>query len=221
MVVRFNFSSVLQIWYVEYGYLEVFRESLEIRDNENRLYLLRVNKVCHMHLYFCLVTGTVKDPDCIQADSEDLSDYVNAQADINLRWAHIQCCRECCVLVPIYLVFTLRIWIHFLLTVFLLIFVLLPLDTSKTMLDEWQTILWSLIWVWTICSGLSVWILRINAAVWKPRFTTKIYLYNVDPLKPHFYIVKLRFTGVYIIFLISAQKYRLWILVRTASARRF
>ena len=35
---------------------------------------------------------------------------------------------------------------------------------------------------------------------------TKTYLYNSDPLKPHFYIVKLRFTGVYIIFLISAQK---------------
>ena len=34
---------------------------------------------------------------------------------------------------------------------------------------------------------------------------TKMYLYNFDPLKPHFYIVKLGFTGVYIIFLISAQ----------------
>ena len=32
-----------------------------------------------------------------------------------------------------------------------------------------------------------------------------------------FYIVKLGFTGVYIIFLISAQKHRLWVLVRTAS----
>ena len=40
-----------------------------------------------------------------------------------------------------------------------------------------------------------------------------------DPLKPHFYIVKPGFTGVYIIFLISAQKYRLWVLVRTP--RRF
>ena len=30
---------------------------------------------------------------------------------------------------------------------------------------------------------------------------TKTYLYNCDPLKPHFYIVKLGFTGVYIIFL--------------------
>ena len=38
---------------------------------------------------------------------------------------------------------------------------------------------------------------------------TKMYLYNFDPLKPHFYIVKLGFTGVYIIFLISAQKHRL------------
>ena len=34
---------------------------------------------------------------------------------------------------------------------------------------------------------------------------TKTYLYNFDPLKPHFYIVKLGLTGVYIIFLISAQ----------------
>ena len=34
---------------------------------------------------------------------------------------------------------------------------------------------------------------------------------------PHFYIVKLGFTGVYIIFLISAQKHWLWVLVRTAS----
>ena len=39
---------------------------------------------------------------------------------------------------------------------------------------------------------------------------TKTYLYNFDPRKPHFYIVKLGFTGVYIIFLISAQKHRLW-----------
>ena len=29
--------------------------------------------------------------------------------------------------------------------------------------------------------------------------------YNFDPLKPDFYIVKLGFAGVYIIFLISAQ----------------
>ena len=33
---------------------------------------------------------------------------------------------------------------------------------------------------------------------------TKTCLYNFDPLKPHFYIVQLGFTGVYTIFLISA-----------------
>ena len=44
---------------------------------------------------------------------------------------------------------------------------------------------------------------------------TKTHLYNFDPLKPHFYTVKLGFTGVYIIFLISAQKHRLWVPVRT------
>ena len=46
-------------------------------------------------------------------------------------------------------------------------------------------------------------------------YITKTCLYSFDPLKPHFYIVKLGFTGVYIIFLISAQKHRLWVLVRT------
>ena len=50
---------------------------------------------------------------------------------------------------------------------------------------------------------------------------TKTRLYNFDPLKPHCYIVKLEFTGVNIIFLIFAQKHRLWVPVRTASARRF
>ena len=38
-----------------------------------------------------------------------------------------------------------------------------------------------------------------------PIFITKTCLYNFNPLKPHLYIVKLGFTGVYIIFLISAQ----------------
>ena len=48
-------------------------------------------------------------------------------------------------------------------------------------------------------------------------FITKTCLYKFDPLKPHFYIVKLGLTGVYIILLIVAQNHRLWILVRTAS----
>ena len=36
-------------------------------------------------------------------------------------------------------------------------------------------------------------------------YITKTCLHNFDPLKPHFYIVKRGFTGVYIIFLISVQ----------------
>ena len=50
---------------------------------------------------------------------------------------------------------------------------------------------------------------------------TKTYLYNFDPLKPYIYIEKLGFTEVYSIFLISAQKHRLWVLVRNTSPRRF
>ena len=38
--------------------------------------------------------------------------------------------------------------------------------------------------------------------IWSEQNITKTRLYNFDPLKPHFYIVKLGFTGVYIIFLI-------------------
>ena len=49
------------------------------------------------------------------------------------------------------------------------------------------------------------------------RVASRKRLYNFDPLKSHFYIVNLGFIGVYIIFLISAQRHRLWVLVRTAS----
>ena len=55
----------------------------------------------------------------------------------------------------------------------------------------------------------------------KHAYIQYIYICNFDPLKPHFYIVKPGFTGVYIIFLISDQIHRLLVLVRTASARRF
>ena len=38
-------------------------------------------------------------------------------------------------------------------------------------------------------------------------------LFYFDPFKPHFYIVKLGFTGVYIIFFLNfAQRHRLWVL---------
>ena len=61
------------------------------------------------------------------------------------------------------------------------------------------------------CSKHRLWVLVIEPPWWAGSYDiTKTYLYNFDPLKPHFYIVKLGFTGVYIIFLISAQKHRLW-----------
>ena len=44
---------------------------------------------------------------------------------------------------------------------------------------------------------------------------------NVYPLEPHFYIEKLGYAGANLFFLIFAPKHRLWVLVRTASARRF
>ena len=57
---------------------------------------------------------------------------------------------------------------------------------------------------------------------WLSRLGFPSYLYNFDPLKPHFYIVKLGFTGVYFC-LISAQKHKLWVhvLVKTALSMRF
>ena len=45
---------------------------------------------------------------------------------------------------------------------------------------------------------------------------TCLYTHNFDPLKPHFYIVKLGFTGICISYLIFAQKHGLWVLIRTA-----
>ena len=61
--------------------------------------------------------------------------------------------------------------------------------------------------VWSVCYYhclREIFVLTANSV--DPHHITKTYLYNFDPLKPHFYIVNLGFTGVYIIFLISAQK---------------
>ena len=64
--------------------------------------------------------------------------------------------------------------------------------------------------IWCISSHPYYALYAIDLALHCP--ITKTCLYNFDPLKPHFYIVKLGFTGVCIIFLISAQKHRLWVL---------
>ena len=47
----------------------------------------------------------------------------------------------------------------------------------------------------------------------KSQCNTKTYLYNFDPIKPHFYIL-------FFLFL-AKKKHILWVLVRTASTRRF
>ena len=47
--------------------------------------------------------------------------------------------------------------------------------------------------------------IKIIRSVKKYEYITKTRMYNFDPLKPHFYIVKLGFTGVFIICLIFAQ----------------
>ena len=70
---------------------------------------------------------------------------------------------------------------------------------------------------WTF--SLTFFCIRIKTQISINNRIMKTCLYNLDtppPLKPHFYIVKLGFTGVYIIF---AQKHRLWVLVRTSSTR--
>ena len=61
--------------------------------------------------------------------------------------------------------------------------------------------------VFVTCSTHSVYEGIVQVFVWifallryKKKENT-FHLYNFDPLKPHFYIVKLGFTGVYIIFL--------------------
>ena len=53
------------------------------------------------------------------------------------------------------------------------------------------------------------------------KLTRKHAYIILTPFNPTFTYSKTGVTGIYIIFLISAQKHRLWVLVRTASPRRF
>ena len=72
---------------------------------------------------------------------------------------------------------------------------------------------------WSLLKGFS---LRLHNLMKSLFFCiTKTRRHNFDPLKPHFYTVKLGFTGVYINFLIFARKHRLWVFIRTTSPRRF
>ena len=60
--------------------------------------------------------------------------------------------------------------------------------------------------------SLSIFTYMFTPYAYITSYIMKTYLYDFDPLKPRFYIVKLGLTGLHIIFLISAQKHRLWLL---------
>ena len=84
--------------------------------------------------------------------------------------------------------------------------VMFPLGSSYFMFVFLS--LWCLWWeVWDNCiDSWSLPSLLFCQNFWASMvIITKTCLYKFDPLKPQFYIVKLGFTGVYIIFLISAQ----------------
>ena len=66
--------------------------------------------------------------------------------------------------------------------------------------------------------NLTIVILKLKQTISLPfDVITKTCLINFDPHKPHFNIVKLGFIGLYSIFLISAPKHRLLVLIRTAQ----
>ena len=100
---------------------------------------------------------------------------------------------------------------------FFLMVILLGLDSEVPLLIKWQIMAVSdryisLVYFWKLRNGTGV-LITSRTLLWELTLILmatrldipKTCLYNVDPLKPHFYIVKLGFIGVYIIFLIFAQ----------------
>ena len=91
--------------------------------------------------------------------------------------------------------------------------------------DEKRPSYWQRYFSWLHKNSMVITFLKTFASILKCAsekstsfLITKTYLYNFDPFKPHFYIVKLGFTGVYIIFFYFCSKHRLWVLVRTAPS---
>ena len=78
-----------------------------------------------------------------------------------------------------------------------------PSQTVKPQIRNCR--MWHLIRVYPICHTYSNILDTLRCCRMDFQIFTKTYLYNFDPLKPHFYKVKLGFAGVYIIFLVSAQ----------------
>ena len=119
----------------------------------------------------------------------DWSDWVDVQADLSLCWLHKPYCRFWCALTRMFLVL---IWIASLVEAIQMStnnicfckesqknIAQVSLDTTSHEVLCWS---WSSLLIFP--------------------YITKTRLYNFDPLKPHLYIVKLGFTGIYIIFLI-------------------
>ena len=77
----------------------------------------------------------------------------------------------------------------------------LPIEDSDQT-GRMRMLIW--IFVWCTCSKVCFLTFRLIFSV-----ITKTWLYNFDPLKPHFYIVKLGFTGVYI-FLFLLENIDCW-----------
>ena len=86
----------------------------------------------------------------------------------------------------------------------------MPLLVSWKEIQAWQKMVLRINILTTIAVSCTydrnrIKIKKVNVVLTLPFCITKTCLYNFDPLKPHFYIVKLGFTGVCIIFLISAK----------------
>ena len=94
-------------------------------------------------------------------------------------------------------------------------------SSLKTVLSCQKNLLSAGYSLWTVCSKVNIidieQILQYRKAVFI-RITCPCGLY---PFTPHFYIIKLGFTGGIHYFLIFALKHILWVLVRAASMRRF
>ena len=75
---------------------------------------------------------------------------------------------------------------------------------EKLQFGTHEKCLWEVLLMHTYNVSFHTEVRKICISIFIRSVITKTCLYNFDPLKPHFYIVKLGFTGVYIIFLIFA-----------------
>ena len=65
--------------------------------------------------------------------------------------------------------------------------------------------------LWSPCRGRGSWTLCFSSVCGLYTVSSRKHTYIIlTPLKPHYYIVKLGFTGVYIMFLIAAQNIDCW-----------